>query len=37
MINAPIGIAEYHLTDALPDKFKSDLPTIEEIEKAIRG
>jgi predicted nuclease of restriction endonuclease-like (RecB) superfamily len=31
-INKPMGISEYHLTHILPDKLKSSLPTIEEIE-----
>lgn len=31
-IKKPIGVSEYHLTKALPKKFKSSLPTIEEIE-----
>ena len=30
----PIGIAEYELTKAIPENIKSNLPTIEEIEKA---
>lgn len=28
----PIGLAEYRLTEALPDNLKSSLPTIEELE-----
>lgn len=31
-INKPIGLAEYRLTDALPDEIKTSLPTIEELE-----
>jgi len=31
-MNKPIGISEYELTRALPEKFKSVLPSIEEIE-----
>ena len=31
-INKPIGISEYELTRVLPEKLKSSLPTIEEIE-----
>jgi predicted nuclease of restriction endonuclease-like (RecB) superfamily len=30
--NQPIGISEYQLSRLLPDKFKSSLPSIEEIE-----
>lgn len=35
-INKPMGISEYHLTNILPDKLKSSLPTIEEIEVEFR-
>ncbi len=31
-IQKPIGISEYKLTQALPKKFKSQLPTIEQLE-----
>jgi predicted nuclease of restriction endonuclease-like (RecB) superfamily len=31
----PIGIAEYELSKAIPKNFKSDLPTIEKIEKEL--
>lgn len=31
----PIGIAEYELSKAIPKKLKSDLPTIEKIEKEL--
>jgi len=31
-INKPIGVSEYELTKSLPQKFKSSLPTIEELE-----
>jgi predicted nuclease of restriction endonuclease-like (RecB) superfamily len=31
-INKPIGVSEYKISKNLPDKFKSSLPTIEEIE-----
>lgn len=34
-IDKPIGIAEYELTQAIPDKLKGSLPTIEEIEKEL--
>ena len=29
----PLGISTYQLSKMIPDKFKSSLPTIEEIEK----
>ena len=31
-VNNPIGVSDYQITQALPDKFKSSLPSIEEIE-----
>lgn len=31
-LSKPIGVSEYELTRALPEKLKSSLPTIEEIE-----
>ncbi len=34
-ISQPIGIAEYQLSRAIPDEIRSDLPTIEEIEKEL--
>ena len=36
MVSVPVGIAEYKLTNLLPDELKDDLPSIEEIEKGIR-
>lgn len=36
-INAPIGISKYELTKAVPDKLKSSLPSIEEIEQELAG
>ncbi|MFA5903607.1 MAG: PDDEXK nuclease domain-containing protein [Desulfobacula sp.] len=35
-IHKPIGISDYELTRALPESLKSSLPTVEEIETAIR-
>jgi predicted nuclease of restriction endonuclease-like (RecB) superfamily len=31
-ISKPLGVAEYKLTDKLPKEFKTELPSIEEIE-----
>ena len=31
-INSPLGVSEYELTKQLPEQFKSNLPTIEDIE-----
>jgi predicted nuclease of restriction endonuclease-like (RecB) superfamily len=32
----PIGIAEYRLTEAIPENLRGSLPTIEELEAALR-
>ncbi|SFW27401.1 PDDEXK nuclease domain-containing protein [Chitinophaga sancti] len=34
-INNPIGIAEYELTQSIPDNLKGDLPSIEELEREL--
>ncbi|MEA3450547.1 MAG: hypothetical protein U9Q83_01440 [Bacteroidota bacterium] len=34
-INKPLGISEYTLTKAIPNKIQSKLPTIEELEEDI--
>ena len=34
-INKPIGLAEYRLSDALPDEIKTSLPTIETLENEL--
>ncbi|MBW8309112.1 MAG: PDDEXK nuclease domain-containing protein [Candidatus Paracaedibacteraceae bacterium] len=34
-MNKPIGLAEYRLTEALPENIKTELPTIEELEKVL--
>jgi hypothetical protein len=31
-MSKPIGLAEYKLTESLPDNLKTALPTIEELE-----
>ncbi len=36
-IHKPIGISDYELTRALPEKLKSSLPTVEEIEAELGG
>lgn len=36
-IHKPIGVSDYELTRALPDKLKSSLPTVEEIEQELMG
>jgi predicted nuclease of restriction endonuclease-like (RecB) superfamily len=37
IINQPIGVSEYRLSKLLPENFKSSLPSIEEIEKQLKG
>jgi len=34
-INAPMGVAEYELTNALPKQLKGGMPTIEELEQEL--
>jgi len=34
-ISQPIGVAEYQLSKAIPEEIKSELPSIEEIEKEL--
>ena len=36
-IKKPIGVSEYRLTQSLPKRFKSSLPTIKEIESELSG
>ncbi|MFH1976519.1 MAG: PDDEXK nuclease domain-containing protein [Pseudomonadota bacterium] len=36
-IHKPIGVSEYQLTQSLPKKLKSSLPSIEQIEKELEG
>lgn len=36
-INKPIGVSEYRITDSIPSDLKGKLPTIEELEKELRG
>jgi predicted nuclease of restriction endonuclease-like (RecB) superfamily len=35
-ISKPMGIAEYKIGDAIPDKIKTSLPTIEELEQELQ-
>lgn len=34
-LNKPMGISEYKLTDTIPEKFKTNLPSIEELEEQL--
>lgn len=35
-MRAPLGVATYRLTEALPDELKGSLPTIDELEGTLR-
>ena len=34
-ISKPLGVAEYQLTNAIPEDLKGELPTIEELEEQL--
>lgn len=36
-VDKPIGIAEYRLTEAIPENLRGSLPTIEELEAALEA
>lgn len=36
-VDKPIGIAEYRLTEAIPENLRGSLPTIEELESALQA
>jgi predicted nuclease of restriction endonuclease-like (RecB) superfamily len=36
-VNKPIGVAEYQLIQSLPDNLKTNLPSIEDIERELEG
>lgn len=36
-VDKPIGIAEYRLTEAIPENLRGSLPTIEELEGALQA
>lgn len=36
-MNKPIGIAEYKITDSIPQNLKGNLPSIEELEKELES
>ena len=33
----PVGVAEYRLTEALPENLRGSLPTVEELEATLDG
>jgi len=35
-MNKPIGVSEYKLFGELPDEYKTQLPSIEDIQKRIK-
>ncbi|MDR2118027.1 MAG: PDDEXK nuclease domain-containing protein [Tannerellaceae bacterium] len=36
-INKPMGVSEYRLTDAIPEDIKTQLPSVEEIERVLEN
>jgi predicted nuclease of restriction endonuclease-like (RecB) superfamily len=36
-INKPIGLAEYKIVESIPEELKTELPSIEELEKELSG
>jgi predicted nuclease of restriction endonuclease-like (RecB) superfamily len=36
-ISTPLGVADYKLAQSLPQKFKSQMPTVKELEEALEG
>ncbi|MDF1584302.1 MAG: PDDEXK nuclease domain-containing protein [Methyloprofundus sp.] len=36
-VDAPMGVSEYQITQALPENIKSDLPSVEEIEAELQA
>lgn len=36
-INKPIGVSEYQITASIPSNLKGKLPTIEELERELKG
>ena len=36
-MNKPIGVSEYELTRALPEEFRSSLPSVEDLEAELSG
>ncbi len=35
-VKSPLGVAEYQLTEAIPENLKGELPSIEELEKELK-
>lgn len=33
-VDFPVGISEYQLSNLIPEKYKSSLPTIDELEES---
>jgi hypothetical protein len=36
-LSKPVGVSEYRLTAALPNNLEGSLPTIDELEKTLKG
>jgi predicted nuclease of restriction endonuclease-like (RecB) superfamily len=35
-VNSPLGVAEYQLTEAIPENLKGELPSIEDLEEELK-
>lgn len=35
-VSSPLGVAEYQLTEAIPENLKGELPSIEDLEKELK-
>ncbi|MDQ6813802.1 MAG: PDDEXK nuclease domain-containing protein [Bacteroidota bacterium] len=35
-VNSPLGVAEYQLTEAIPENLKGELPSIEDLERELK-
>jgi hypothetical protein len=36
-IDKPMGVAEYHLTNELPERLKLNIPTVDDIKCRLEG
>jgi predicted nuclease of restriction endonuclease-like (RecB) superfamily len=36
-VNSPLGVAEYQLTESIPENLKGELPSIEDLEKELKA
>jgi len=36
-VTSPLGVAEYQLTEAIPENLKGELPSIEDLENELKN